>query len=350
MFVSKYKFDEFCISMLKISHIYYLIFALLYIVGTQSVKGQDIVFSQFEQVASYYNPSYAGFERELGAGLTVRNQWGNTNGNYFYSYVFGDVFLEEQRSGIGVDLSYSSANSGGNTILTLGGRYNYHLKINNKWTSAVGLSASYASVKMNGDNFIFEDQLNPNGSSTVTAENIGAIQNRGYLDLGIGTVFYIKEQTELSLGIKHINFPSLKSLNDQRTPIRPMISLFMKHRIKIAGSFYRPNSNKVYILPSLLLLRQAQFSQMRIGSAVEIELVQLGVFYKGGFGKLDGLYSKNDAIVFFGALKTDSFNMTYSYDMSISAQRIPTSSHEITVIYIKKSNKIAGRRKPKKRR
>lgn len=347
-FVSNYKFDEFCNKMLKSNKIY--CFVLLFMGVSHLSYTQDIVFSQFEQVASYYNPAYAGFEREFGAGLTVRNQWGNTNGSYLYSYVFGDMFLDQYKSGIGLDLSYSSANTGGNNVLTIGGRYNYHLTLNKKWTSSVGVSAAYSSVKMNDGGLTFEDELNPNGNSNATSENIAGIESRGYLDLGIGTVFYIEDQTELSVGVKHINFPSVKSLNDERTPIKPMVSVFLKHRVKVAGSFYRPNSKKVFVLPSLLLLKQAQYNQMRLGGAVEIELVQAGIFYRGWLGKLDGQYAKNDAIVLMAGLKTDSFNMTYTYDMNIAAQRIPTSTHEITVIYVKKSSNIGGKKQMKRRR
>ena len=203
---------------------------------------------------------------------------------------------------------------------------------------------------MNSNNLTFEDQLNPNGSSTNTNENIAGIENRGYLDLGLGTVFYVKETTELSLGLKHINFPSVRSLNDEKTVIKPMVTVFMKHRIKVGGSFYRPNSKKVFVLPSLLLLKQAQYNQMRLGSVVEIELVQAGVFYRGWMGKLDGEYAKSDAIVLMAGLKTDSFNMTYSYDMNISPQRIPTSTHEISVVYIKRSSGVQGKNRFKKRR
>jgi len=313
-------------------------------------QAQDIVFSQFKQVASYYNPAYAGFEREVGAGMMVRNQWGNTRGNYFQTYIFGDAYLEEYKSGAGLDLSYQDANSGGNTTLSLAARYNYHLELNKKWTSAVGLSAGYTSIKMNPDKLIFADQLNTNTNSTATAENIGAIENRGYLDIGIGTVFYVEQKTEISLGIKHINFPSLKSLNDERTPIKPMISMYLKHRIKVAGSFYRPNSKKVYLSPSLLFLNQAQFSQIKLGTAVEVELVTFGMYYRTGLGKLDGIYSKNDALILMGGINTESFNMTYSYDMNISAQRLPTNSHELSLIYIKKSNKVKGMKRVKKRR
>jgi len=311
---------------------------------------QDIVFSQFEQVASYYNPAYAGFGRALGAGMSVRNQWGNTNGDYFYTYVFGDYFFDEYKSGGGLDFSYSDANSGASTNFTVGARYNYHLTLYKKWTTAIGLSASYASVKMITERFVFEDQLNPSGGTTATSENVGVIESRGYFDLGIGTVFYVEEQTEFSLGLKHINFPHLKSLHDEKTPIKPMVSLFVKHRIKVAGSFYRPDSRKVFMLPSLLFLKQAQFNQVKFGSAVEIELVQFGLYYRTGLGKLETQYTRGAAFVLMGGLKTESFNMTYSYDMDLSSERIPASSHEVSLIYIKKSNKLKGMRRVKKRR
>lgn len=297
---------------------------------------QDIVFSQFEQVATYYNPAYAGFDREIGGGINVRNQWGNTNGDYFYSYVFGDAFFEHQRSGVGIDLSYSSANSGAHTVVTTGARYNYHLELNKTWKSSVGLSASYASVQLNEGKLLFEDQI-INGNSVSTSENIQSIENRGYLDLGVGTVFYVQEKTELGLGIKHVNFPKLNSLNSEKTSVKPMINIYLKHRKLIAGSVYRPNSKKVYLVPSLFLVNQASFNQMKLGSAVEIELVQFGLYYRGWLGKLDGQYGRNDAMVLMAGLKTDSFNMTYTYDLNIAAQRIATSSHELSLIYVKKS-------------
>ena len=327
-----------------------IFFTLIFIGLLSLLNGQDIVFSQFEQVASYYNPAYASFERDIGAGISVRNQWANTNGSYFHSYVFSDVYLKEYKSGVGLDLSYSDANSGGSSLLTIGGRYNYRLNLNRKWSSSIGLSASYASIKMNKDKLVFEDQLNSKGGLTSTSENADAVQNRGYLDLGIGSVFYIEGTTEISFGIKHINFPSLKSLNNNKTLIKPMLSIYAKHRMKVAGSFYRPNSKEVYMLPSLLFLNQNQFNQIKIGSAVEVELVQFGFYYRSGLGKLDGEYSKNDALVVMGGLNTESFNMTYSYDMNVSAERSSTSSHEISLIYIKKPNILKGLPKAKKRR
>ena len=66
-------------------------------------------------------------------------------------------------------------------------------------------------------------------------------------------MFYVQDKTELGLGIKHINFPKLSSLNGENTSVKPMINIYLKHRKLIAGSVYRPNSKKVYLVPSSIL-------------------------------------------------------------------------------------------------
>ncbi len=331
-------FGVFCETIVMKNKLKYFVLTFLLVITLRISKAQDIVFSQFDEVASYYNPAYAGFEREFGFGLLVRNQWGNTQGDYLYSYLYGDVFFEEYKSGAGLDVSYSNANSGANTLLTIGGRYNYHLTLNDKWKSAVGLSASYASVQLKNNSLTFEDQLQLDGGFSETAEQIEGVTRRGYLDLGIGTVCYIKEKTQVSLAFKHINFPKIRSLKSDKTAIKPLLSIYLKHKMKIAGSFYRPNSKKVYLLPSFSFLKQAQFNQIRIGSAVEVEKVQAGIYYRGGLGKVDGI-PKTDALILMAGLKTPLFNLSYSFDINLSAHRLPTSSHEISISFIKRPKK-----------
>ncbi|MDB4835227.1 PorP/SprF family type IX secretion system membrane protein [Cyclobacteriaceae bacterium] len=323
----------------------YLFFGLM----TVSVGvAQDTQYSQFFQSKNYYNPAFVGLNKSLGGSVLVRSQWANTDASSLHSFVTSEIQLENISSAMGISIYYDNTNSGTYNKLGFDLNYNYRKKLNNHWGLTSGVMLGYGSITAKSESYVFGDQIGQDGSIGSSMENGAPINNRGFFDMGLGLLLKHTEKTMISLGVRHINFPQLSTLTNDKVTIDPLISFYASHRWRVSGGFQRPNEKNMFLEPSLLWFNQRSFNQLRIGGKLEIEMVKIGLFYRGWPSKLNGEYLKTDAMIFMAELQSNSFAMSYSYDWVIAPNRVSANSHEIMLGYIlpeKNQTKSSSRRR-----
>jgi type IX secretion system PorP/SprF family membrane protein len=327
-----------------------LVLSVLFMIVRTGV-GQDFQFSQYYQAPLYLNPGFTGITQQQRVAFNHRVQWPNLPkafATYAASY---DIFVDELRSGFGVQLTADKMGTAGWQTTNFNLLYSFKVKLTDKLVFSPGLVFGYGTNGIDRSKLRFGDGLNsPNEDvyySNDPAE--GRLGRQNYFDVGTGFLFYSRN-IWLGAAFHHLNKPNLSVMgNESRLPMKTTIHGGM--RLNLTGGGVRSRGERLsYLTPSFIYRMQGpSFSQMDIGVNYHIDPVSIGVFYRGKpFQKSVINTTTQDAVILALGMYFKNFNIGYSYDFTIS--ELGTSSggaHEISLIY-EFASKPAGRSVKKK--
>ena len=318
------------------SVLYLILSLLLFTFSASLLSGQDPYFSQFFANRLYLNPGWAGVLDNRELSLNYRNQWPSVNNAYVTYSVAYDQFIESMQGGVGLMIFNDNQGKGVITEFGLSAIYSYHLYASRDLTINAGFQASYIQRKLDTNNFIYGDMLNPDGTILPAgSENYGTYRT-GFPDFGVGfTGFY--RGIYSGIAMYHLFRPVHTMSSDPEARLSRKLTLFAGGMIPV---YERRLGKEVFqISPNIIHIRQNKFNQLNYG----MEAVLRNAFVAGIWLR-QNLGIRYSSLIFSGGFIAEKFRIRYSYDQQLTAPTMNISSlgaHEIScIITLEKEKKM----------
>jgi type IX secretion system PorP/SprF family membrane protein len=303
---------------------------------------QDFQFSQYYQAPLYLNPGFTGITQQQRVAFNHRVQWPNLPqafATYAASY---DIFVDELRSGFGLQITNDRMGSAGWQTTNVNVLYSFKVKLTEKLVFSPGLVFGYGTNGIDRSKLQFGDGFDPE------EQRLG---RQSFFDVGAGFLLYSRS-IWLGASFHHLNKPNISMMGtEDRLPMRLTIHGGM--RLNLSGGGLRPRGARMsYLTPSFIYRTQGPaFSQLDIGMNYHIDPVSIGVFYRGKPYQKNPAESpalQQDAVILALGMYFKKIMIGYSYDFTISDFGTASGgAHEISIIY-EFSSKPAGRSLKKK--
>jgi type IX secretion system PorP/SprF family membrane protein len=313
-----------------------------------AAHSQDPQFSQYYQAPLYLNPGFTGITPQQRIVFNNRIQWPSLPKAFTTYAASYDIFVEELRSGFGVQFTTDRMGSAGWNTTTLGLLYSYKVKLTEKIVFSPGLYFGYGQNGIDRSKIRLGKDLDldydvPGSSLDPAVQMLG---NQSYFDFNAGFLFYSRSLW-LGAAFSHMNRPNISVLNSEsRLPMKTAIHAGAK--LGLNHGLRKP-AHASYLTPSFIFRMQgAQFSQLDLGVNYHIDPVSVGVWYRGKpFQKTVINSVEQDALILTFGLYLPNLTIGYSYDFTISEMETASGgAHEISLVYEFKSRL---RQSPKKK-
>ena len=327
------------------------IIVIILLICSTTLKGQDIHFSQFNDLPLNLNPALSGnMDGTFRAGTIYRNQWNSIGVPFESTALFSDFkiypkFLNGEVIGLGLQLLNDRSGSGGlvENVLSFTGSYHHFLnaKKDQLLTAGISLGAFQKSIdlsKLNFENqFVYQTANFGNISSNETFANNSITRP----DIGIGiswTWFHLYgHQVTAGISAAHINLPN-QSFYGNEDILAPKINFHTR-------AIYSLNTN-IDIDPSIILIRQNGNTNFIIGADLlykmgrkTIEKIDLKLSVYGRLG---------DAMSFIAGMNHNNWSINIGYDLNLSSLA-PASgtkgAFEISISYVNRMYKAIKHKK-----
>lgn len=287
-----------------------------------SLQAQDLHFSQFFNSPLSTNPANTGFipDADYRLGANYRNQWSSImTVPYKTVSVFGDAQffrdkLENGWLGLGGLLLNDKVGSGSLTSTKIYGSLAYHQMLGLSSLLSAGFNIGWANKRIDQSKLKFPDQFDGKFfDNSLPTSVVLATNNVSYLDVhaGMNYAYFPDENVYINAGysIQHVNRPKQTFFNDNTTDGR----IPMRHTGFI-NAILKLN-DRVIINPNAYFSTQARSSELVFGINANYNLSEFGEKQL-----LAGIYYRlGDAIAPMVGVELNNFQITFSYDVTLSS-------------------------------
>jgi type IX secretion system PorP/SprF family membrane protein len=311
------------------------------------IKAQDIHFSQFNNSFLNLNPALTGsFDGDYRFNGNFKNQWSQVS-EPFQTFSFSaeakSPFEKFDNLSLGIVLFNDEAGLGGltTTQANISASYLKGIDLDSTWIIKAGLQLGYTARSVNFDAFNFDQQYNGRqfDANLASGENfnensIGSINMHS--GFGLEHIYDFRKTFEAGLSLFNITGPNQSFENDNST-------LDWRTSIYLRSDFYL--SEKMDILPSILVSTQGKFNELVVGSNLRYRLNGTNYLRENIYGGI--WYRNNDAIIASAGIDYHQWNVGLSYDINISSLEIASNNRgglELSLTYIFKDFKPIIRR------
>ena len=293
-------------------------------IGLFATNAQDPQFSQFYSNPLYLAPSFAGAAEASRICANIRDQWislPSTFMTYSFSY---DHYFSNFNSGVGFLGYKDAAGTGQLGTLSIGVQYSYNFKLFPNVYARPGLHFSYREHGLAWDKLKFIDEVMYSGGGSTQPEPLSKTRD---VDLALSALVYSKRVWG-GVTVDHILTPNVSLYADtHEVPVK--VAVFGGVELVRKGRLLKPIEETMTL--AYLFKKQGPYTQLDIGVYWHKNPLVLGLWYRGipPFNSQRG-----DAFIVLVGYKTKSFNIGYSYDVTISnliGQAI--GSHEVSMSY-----------------
>lgn len=322
---------------------------MLMIVCWKNAVAQDPEFSQYYAAPLVLNPAFAGTASDHRLIANHRNQWPSiTNGFVTYAVSY-DYNVHPLNSGVGVFVMTDRAGTANLRSTSINLQYSYKVKLADKWILSSGLNFGLGHRNLDFSKLVFGDQLEfgdgDQGSTPSDDPAFSNLQSSTYFDFGAGVLAYSRKFW-FGFSAAHLNRPN-RSLVEEEAVIPIKTSVHGGVRIPLYNGIFK-RDRIAALMPSFVYKQQGNFDQLDLGTYLLYEPIILGVWYRGiPIRQNVADHVSHDAAVIVLGLQLQKFEVSYSYDVTVS-QLGPISggSHEIAVKY---KVELASSSKPRKK-
>lgn len=312
---------------------------ILILFSWQTLKSQDLEFSQFFNAPVYLNPAFAGVDAGPRFTLNYRNQWAALD-NAFISYAASyDQYIQNLNGGIGALIVSDRQANGLYLTNSLSGMYAYKINLSRKFALQAAAQFSLVQKRISNDQLIFGENINPDDGSIIGSgsADLPDKSSISFPDFGGGFLFYTKK-VFFGFSAKHITSPNESLITNQISPLP------MRWSANLGFEFYSRSAKRtsVFFTPTFMFVQQARFNQLTGGAVLGV-----GVFY-GGLSYRTSL-NNADAVILLSGIQKGVFRFGYSFDATISSLSGSTAgTHEVAlVLNFHDSEKIKKKRHTK---
>ena len=306
--------------------------SFLILLSTLSLSAQDPQLSQNLANPLLNSPAFAGLLDQNKVYFTHRNQWPNQAANYQFSAAALEVSLGKINSGLGLlissDKQFSNLQT---TAISL--QYAYHANLNERTLLSMGIQGTGVFRSLDYSHLTYGDQLGQflvNGTlgNTFDPTALSFVNRATYLDLSAGLLL---NHSNYWLGISahHLNRPNQSLIRSSDDLISPKYAL-------MAG-LSLPLSEGKSLKPALYIKNQGAFSQLDLGSYLQIDPLVIGFWYRGlplNKNSSESTSSRESLIGLIG-IQNNRYSFGYSYDFTVSGLGIGSGgAHELSFSYV----------------
>lgn len=316
---------------------------ILLIVEIHGATAQDPQFTQFYASPLYLNPAFAGAVEGARVGMNYRNQWPGIDANYNTVTAWGDVYIEDKNSGVGLLLSHDAQGISGLRSTGIALQYAYDLRLTQKLSFRPGFQGAFVNRSADFNNLIFGDQFDANtGNLKSGYQSVDAMQGGrvNYFDLTFGGLFYSKSAW-VGFTAAHVTRPNQSITgNSDKLPVKVSGHAGYKFFLESStmGQGYLMKERERSIAPAVQYRHQGPFDQLDLGTYLTLEPLVFGIWYRGiPIQKSYGLANNESLSLLVGIVKPglkDVLNIGYSYDVTLSKLGLGSGgAHEISITY-----------------
>lgn len=304
--------------------------------SVQYLVGQDLHFSQFQRSYLTLNPANTGnFVGDYRFNGNYRNQWSSISEPYrtfLAAFDASHPIANLPQLKLGIVLLNDEAGVGGLTENAININAGYAIKItpDSTWVLKTGLQVGFSARSIDFDRFTFDNQYN--GRSFDPQQSTGedfARNSLAHLNLGTGFAFeHMLSRTdkiEIGISVFNLNAPNI-SFDNQVARLDTRTNFYAQADFLV--------SEKLSVLPAILVTNQSKFREFLFGSNVKYRFDS----QKGVSNLYGGIWMRTgDAFIFTAGIDYEQWNLGLSYDVNFSD--LKTSSNrrgglEISVTYI----------------
>jgi len=319
-----------------VKRIIYLL--ILSIIIFKDSFGQDPTFSQFYANKLYLAPSFAGATEEYRFALNYRDQWPSIPNSVFHTYSISfEKAMPNFNSGIGVLATYDVAGSGNLSTTNIGILYSYDFNINREWHIRPGVNFKFYYLGLDIYKLIFNSQIT--GSGTTPSINPPPFDNVADVDFATSALVY-NERIWAGITLDHLLVPKTSFYGDDASvPVK--LNLFGGIQV-LKKTRLRQKMQEVLSV-AMNFQKQGKFYQSDLGLYYYKDPLVFGLWYRG----IPLVTSQaGDAIIGLLGIKTNSLQIGYSYDFTISNLISSTGgAHEISIVYEFNNLSLGAQRK-----
>lgn len=306
--------------------------SFLILLSTLSLSAQDPQLSQNLANPLLNSPAFAGLLDQNKVYFTHRNQWPNQAANYQFSAAALEVSLGKINSGLGLLISSDKQFSNLQTT-AISFQYAYHANLNERTLLSMGIQGTGVFRSLDYSHLTYGDQLGQflvNGTlgNTFDPTALSFVNRTTYLDLSAGLLL---NHSNYWLGISahHLNRPNQSLIRSSDDLISPKYAL-------MAG-LSLPLSEGKSLKPALYIKNQGAFSQLDLGSYLQIDPLVIGFWYRGlplNKNSSESTSSRESLIGLIG-IQNNRYSFGYSYDFTVSGLGIGSGgAHELSFSYV----------------
>ena len=317
-----------------------VIFSLIisgYILSPSPLSAQDIHFTMFNSSPLMLNPANTGnFDGDWRLAGNYRSQWLAISKSFQTAAISFDkqiYFLNQKFSG-GIYFVNDASASRGLIFNKVYASIGYNRVVNNNYLN-FGLQVGYVFQAFDHNMTTPSQWNNTTGSfdpSLPTLEpNEG--ENRTYPDINVGILWKKNINIftpEVGFAFFHLNTPNWSFYNyNEHQPVRYILHSRVKTKL----------NDEIYLLPTILYMRQKGATETIIGSGVGLNIFGNRSSVKeitGGIYMRNGFFNSPDAISLVGGATIRRIEVALSYDVNVSGLSQVTGyrgAFEISFIY-----------------
>ena len=308
---------------------------LLFIIASEHVSAQDVIFSQNFLVPETLNTSFTGAIRSTKVGAVYKSQWRNAALKTNSNYVFIDTWFEGFKTGVGISFLNQTESISSYTFNQVNLNYAMTFQISDKWQFRPSMSAGFGMKNYGFQNLLLEDQINLNTSviNTSTIDPLLLNEQRNFFDFS-SSILFNNEDSWVGLTIKHLNKPNISLTENGNVPLDLFWSVHTKYYLSFLENFrtYYANKSKIYVLSNFMM--QDNFNRLDVGMQyVFDDQVSFGITGSSSpLNKAENSSLINSVTTFLG-VRWQGFRYGYSYDFNTTNLVNTGGIHEFSISY-----------------
>lgn len=282
------------------------------------VHAQDPQFSQFYANPIYLNPAFAGSHGCPRFAVNYRNQWPALSGTFVTYSASYDQYFKSIAGGVGVIATHDQQGKGTINTTTLSLIYNYHLKVNRKFTMMFAGKATWNQKFLDWDKLTFGDMIDPRRGFIYATGDVPRGGSKGFFDASAGMVGFT-DQFFFGISAHHLNMPN-ESMIVGNSPMPIRLTGHMGASIPLGGK--SQYTNETSIMPNVIYQYQQGFMELMLGT-----YIKYGAFTAGAW------FRSRDAFILSLGVNTGTIKVGYSYDVTVSKLNngVSGGSHEVSL-------------------
>ena len=286
-------------------------FALLFLVSEGAEAQNDVQFSDYTRLKSYYNPAVSGTDGKLSVAGAYSMQFVGYEHAPATMYIGADapVYFLGPRHGAGISLL--SDQFGIFTQQRISVQYALNLKLGKKTRLAIGGQAAMVTEKINPGKMKLQDASDPSFPQSEV--------NGDHADFNAGIYFY------------HPNYWLGASAHHLA---EPTVVLAERNEFHMDRTYYLMGGGNIRLKNPLLSLQPAFMVMSDLTSWREDVQCRLAYEYESRMFYAGIGYSPDISTTFFVGGKFHGISLGYSYQMYTQGIGMINGSHEITIGYL----------------
>ncbi|KAB2814505.1 PorP/SprF family type IX secretion system membrane protein [Phaeocystidibacter luteus] len=319
---------------------------VLAVCAAYSAEAQDPAFSLFNINQLYLNPAFTGGKGDLSVGLNSRAQWTRVPSRFQTNMAYIQGGCPNWNLGLGLRLFDDTEGEGymrntnvaGLVAVHLPGRFGRSLRAtrNKKYILSFGLQLAVGQRRLNWDDLVFSDQLDPYLGMYVNQSQVNP-QNEVsnfVFDMGVGTRFrfaFGNRGSYASMGVAafHINQP-VESFFNMETRLLPRYTGYFYTHFQTSKFTNNPHYLSIgWVMDHQQVLRT---NTLNMNYDVMSNLMMGIAYRKKHVFMVDNDY---DSFILSFMYTIGNLTLGYSYDFTLPNLGLENTAgtHEIGIIY-----------------